>query len=152
MAQNYNIKIRRYNGTDFDTLLPQPATHASTHSSSGSDPLPAKSISGGQIADNAITSDKITDGAVSTDYTVTVPTGWGGSAAPFSQSVNVQGIKSTDNPIVDIVTSQTYGTAMKELDAWSNVYRIITANNSITLYASEKPTIAMNLRIKCIRK
>ena len=39
MAQTYEIDIERYNGTDYDTLLPTPASHASTHQANGSDPL-----------------------------------------------------------------------------------------------------------------
>ena len=39
MAQTYEIDITRYNGQDYDTLLPTPASHASTHQANGSDPL-----------------------------------------------------------------------------------------------------------------
>lgn len=39
MAQNYEIDIKRFNGQDYDTLLPTPASHASTHEANGSDPL-----------------------------------------------------------------------------------------------------------------
>ena len=39
MAQTYEIDIERYNGQDYDTLLPTPASHASTHQANGSDPL-----------------------------------------------------------------------------------------------------------------
>ena len=39
MAQTYEIDINRYNGQDYDTLLPTPASHASTHQAGGSDPL-----------------------------------------------------------------------------------------------------------------
>ena len=39
MAQTYEIDIERYNGTDYATLLPTPASHASTHQANGSDPL-----------------------------------------------------------------------------------------------------------------
>ena len=39
MAQNYEIDIKRFNGQDYDTLLPTPAAHASTHQADGSDPI-----------------------------------------------------------------------------------------------------------------
>ena len=39
MAQTYEIDIERYNGIDYDTLRPTPASHASTHQANGSDPL-----------------------------------------------------------------------------------------------------------------
>lgn len=41
MAQTYEIDINRYNGTDYDTLLPTPATHANTHKADGTDPVTA---------------------------------------------------------------------------------------------------------------
>ena len=39
MAQNYDIDIKRFNGQDYDTLLPTPAAHAATHQADGSDPI-----------------------------------------------------------------------------------------------------------------
>lgn len=39
MAQTYEIDIKRFNGQDYDTLLPTPAAHAATHQANGSDPL-----------------------------------------------------------------------------------------------------------------
>lgn len=43
MAQNYEIDIKRFNGQDYDTLLPTPASHASTHQADGSDPITLQS-------------------------------------------------------------------------------------------------------------
>ena len=63
MAQNYEIDIKRFNGQDYDTLLPTPAAHASTHQADGSDPVTVKT---GNIEDSAVTNAKITNGAVST--------------------------------------------------------------------------------------
>lgn len=39
MAQNYGVDITRWNGQDYDTILPTPDAHASTHQANGSDPL-----------------------------------------------------------------------------------------------------------------
>ena len=62
MAQNYEIDIKRFNGQDYDTLLPTPAAHASTHQADGSDPITVKT---GNIEDGAVTTAKLKDGAVS---------------------------------------------------------------------------------------
>ena len=64
MAQNYEIDIKRFNGQDYDTLLPTPAAHASTHQAGGSDPITVKT---GNIEDGAVTNAKIANGAVSTE-------------------------------------------------------------------------------------
>lgn len=63
MAQNYEIDIKRFNGQDYDTLLPTPASHASTHQAGGSDPITVKT---GNIEDGAVTATKIASGAVQT--------------------------------------------------------------------------------------
>ena len=61
MAQNYEIDIKRFNGQDYDTLLPTPASHASTHQADGSDPITVKT---GNIENSAVSTAKIADGAV----------------------------------------------------------------------------------------
>ena len=61
MAQNYEIDIKRFNGQDYDTLLPTPASHASTHQANGSDPITVKT---GNIESGAVSTVKIADGAV----------------------------------------------------------------------------------------
>lgn len=63
MAQNYEIDIKRFNGQDYDTLLPTPASHASTHQAGGSDPITVKT---GNIENSAVTAAKIANGAVQT--------------------------------------------------------------------------------------
>ena len=63
MAQNYEIDIKRFNGQDYDTLLPTPASHASTHQAGGSDPITVKT---GNIESGAVSTAKIANSAVST--------------------------------------------------------------------------------------
>lgn len=58
MAQTYEIDINRYNGTDYDTLLPTPATHASTHKADGVDPLTCQT---GNYGDKTVTRAKLAD-------------------------------------------------------------------------------------------
>lgn len=61
MAQNYEIDIKRFNGQDYDTLLPTPASHASTHQADGSDPITVKT---GNIENSAVTTAKVANSAV----------------------------------------------------------------------------------------
>lgn len=63
MAQNYEIDIKRFNGQDYDTLLPTPATHASTHQADGSDPITVKT---GSIENGAVTRAKLAQDALIT--------------------------------------------------------------------------------------
>ena len=61
MAQNYGVDIQRWNGQDYDTILPTPDAHASTHQADGSDPLILQT---GNYGNGTITSAKIADGAI----------------------------------------------------------------------------------------
>lgn len=84
-------------------------------------------------------------------YTVTLDTTWTGTSAPFTKTQAVTGILATDIPIVDVVMSGTYATDEARQEAWSNIYRITTADNSITLYAKEKPTVNLPIQLKVVR-
>lgn len=89
---------------------------------------------------------------VTKTFTATIPvTGWVGDAAPFSLEIQAQGILSTDNPIVDIVSSSTYASAKQQLSAWGNIYKIITGVNKLTCYADTKPEVAIPIQIKVVR-
>ena len=83
--------------------------------------------------------------------TATLDTTWSGSAAPYSQTITVNGITSTDTPIVDVVMSGTYTTDQSRLEQWGYVYRITTGENSITVYATDKPTVELPIQIKVVR-
>lgn len=63
MAQNYEIDIKRFNGQDYDTLLPTPASHASTHQAGGSDPITMQT---GNYANGSVTLSKIASTAFDT--------------------------------------------------------------------------------------
>ena len=84
-------------------------------------------------------------------YTTTLDTTWTGTSAPFTKTQTITGILATDTPIVDVVMSGTYATDEARQEAWSNIYRITTANNSITLYAKEKPTVSLPIQLKVVR-
>lgn len=79
---------------------------------------------------------------------VTVGTSWSGSSAPFSQTISCTGVTSNDVPVVDIVLSSTYSTAMTQLDNYAYLYRITTGTNQIVVYATQKTTTALTLQLK----
>jgi len=76
---------------------------------------------------------------------------WTGTTSPYSQSVTVNGITSTDTPIIDIVLTGTYFIDDILVEEWGYIYRAVTGNNSITFYATEKPTIDLPIQIKVVR-
>ena len=69
---------------------------------------------------------------------------------PYTQTISVSGMTASDNPIVDVVLSGTYSTDETALVEYAKIYRITTAANSITVYASEKTESAVNIQLKCV--
>jgi hypothetical protein len=76
---------------------------------------------------------------------------WTGTEAPFAQIQEVSGILADDVPTVDVVLSGDWEVDAARLEAWGYIYRIVTSNDSIVAYASEKPAVALPLQLKVIR-
>lgn len=111
------------------------------------------SIGTANLADNVVTAPKIADGAVSQTFTAIITAdGWTGEAAPYTNAVTVTGLLATDAPLVDMIPSETYETAEMEIEAYANIYRMVTADNQLTAYATEKPTVDISIQIKAVRK
>lgn len=72
-----------------------------------------------------------------------------GNGHPYEQKVIVEGILETDTPIVDISLGDIYETIQKQLDSYAYIYKILTYDGYIMVYASE-PTeddIVIQMRI-----
>lgn len=71
---------------------------------------------------------------------------------PYSQTISVPGILETDNPIVGLIESNTYETAIEQRDAWGAISRITCGNDEITIYCYEEiPRMDLQIQIKVIR-
>ena len=82
-------------------------------------------------------------------YTATIGTAWSGSAAPYTQTITVNGILATDEPIVDLIT--TTNNYEKELEEYGKIFKITTSANKITVYATEKTTASISCKLKVVR-
>jgi len=85
------------------------------------------------------------------DLTATLDTTWSGTSAPYTKTVSVSGILATDTPIIDVVMSGTYSTDEARIEAWGYIYRAVTGADSITFYATNKPTVDLPIQIKVVR-
>lgn len=85
-------------------------------------------------------------------YTATLlSSGWS-SSVPYTQTVSVSGILSTDTPIADVVLDVVTSTAMTQISAWMCVSNIETADDSITATCFEtKPEIDIPIQLKVVR-
>lgn len=72
-------------------------------------------------------------------------TGWSSN----KQTVTVDGIKSTSNPVVDVKISSTdISTIQNTLDEFAKIIHGTTADDSMTFYCTETPTIDLTIVIK----
>lgn len=85
-------------------------------------------------------------------YTATIPAaGWTGDAAPFTNAVTVDGITADDKPDIDLVASDDYSVAETEDFEWGYVYKAVTSADTVTFYATDKPTFTLIVQIKAVR-
>lgn len=71
--------------------------------------------------------------------------------APYIQKVNITEIKETDYPIIDILLSDSYDIAMDQLNSYSKIYKVTTADGYIKVYATEPTTSLIKIQIKVDR-
>lgn len=85
-------------------------------------------------------------------YTASLSTTWTGTSAPYTQSISISGILSTDKPHITPVYSTTNATAILEKKAWNCISKAVTSAGKITFTCfEEKPTQALSLQIEVIR-
>ena len=83
--------------------------------------------------------------------TITLGTTWNGTNAPYSQTVEVEGLLASDVPIVGLIQSGTYTAAQTQLTDYAKIYRAVTSNGAITFYANESTSTTLTLQLKIIR-
>lgn len=94
----------------------------------------------------------ISEKATTKTYNVTVTTSWEGQEPPYTQTISVEGIIETDNPIVDIILNNDTETAKKELMNYVKISDIVTYDASIKIICLEAKTeIPINIQLKVIR-
>ena len=76
---------------------------------------------------------------------------WTGSAAPYTQQINVAGILESDTPVVDISLGDIYDTVQKQLDSYAQIYKILTYDGYIVVYAHEPTEDDLTIQMKLDR-
>lgn len=76
---------------------------------------------------------------------------WTGSEAPYKQIINIADIKETDYPVVDVVLSEDYETAMNELSNYAFIYKILTFNGYIEVYSIKPTEVELTIVMKIDR-
>lgn len=89
--------------------------------------------------------------AATVTYTATVTATWTASESYYYQTITVSGILATDNPIVDIKCGSDNAANVVYSENMGKVFRITTAANSITVWATEAISSAFPIQLKVVR-
>ena len=150
MAQNYEIDIKRFNGQDYDTLLPTPAAHASTHQADGSDPLTLQTgnYGGASIPTSAYQDASVTRAKLASDVKV----------LPFTNKTVATSAWVSDTTYTDFpyraavacegVMAKHYAeVSFSPADAMSGSFAPVAESydGGVYLYASEIPEAALTI-------
>lgn len=77
---------------------------------------------------------------------------WTSAAAPYTQTVNVTGVLTTDKPIIDVSVSDTVTTGISETEQWANITKATAGAGTITFSCyEEKPDIDLTVNVKVVR-
>lgn len=111
-------------------------------------------VTSAKIGTGEVKATNIYDGAVSKRFTAQIGTTWTDTSggAPYSQTISITGMLASDHPVVDVVLSDVYSTAQTQIDEWGKIYRVVSGENSLTVYADAATTEAIDIQILCVRK
>lgn len=114
--------------------------------------IPDGSVGTAKLANKSVTGEKVADALFSMLYTSNLAVAnWQGSSAPYYYSLNLQGILADDNPIISLLPSSTYSNVEAQLENFGYIYTAWAEENKITFYATDKPSVALPIKILCIR-
>ena len=103
------------------------------------------------MSQNAVTTQLNTKAITITGNVTLLASRWS-STAPYTQTLYISWVLSTDNPIVDVVLNGVTSTAMTQISAWMCVSKIETAYGYITATCLEnKPEIDIPIQLKVVR-
>ena len=69
----------------------------------------------------------------------------------YIQRIDVEGILETDTPVVDISLGDIYETAQRHLDSYAYIFKILTYDGYILVYASEPTLDDITIQMKLDR-
>lgn len=140
-----NTQVTVLEGTVGNTSDKVKVDYASSSDSANSATKASQDADGNVIKDTYV---KKSEALTCEHYDATISTTWTGDSAPYSQTITVEGIIADDRPKVDVVMSGVYATDQTRLDEFDKIYRIVTAGDSITVYAHEKTTAAIPIQLE----
>lgn len=104
-----------------------------------------------KLAAKVVSSEKIADELKTLSVVKVVSPDWSGSVAPYTKSVAVSGMLSTDRPKVFFSAPDSFANVEAQQEAFAMLYDVDSANGSITLHAKEKPGVEFSVLVEVSR-
>ena len=130
---NYNIEIRKFNGTDYDVLYPTTTI--------------------GNVIDlqNQLNSKPT---LISAQVTLNVANWAGnGSTTPYTQDVTISGITTSSDIVINIIPKSTSYTGIaNEVNNFHNISFTTPLNGKVRFTCvGSKPTVALTIKVLCFK-
>ena len=78
--------------------------------------------------------------------------GWTDKGTYFEQVISVDGILSTDAPIVDLYGVGNGASAKQVMnEEWGKVYQILNSAGALTAYATDRPEVDLPIKVMVVR-
>lgn len=92
------------------------------------------------------------DKLINTNYTgMLFVDDWIGDTAPYTQTINIEGLSANLHPILDLVVSDDTTIGLSEIEEWGYISTATVSDNSITIFCYEnKPTLDLNIIVKVV--
>ena len=124
------------------------STKGITNASGG---IPTGGIGTAQLANGSVNTVKIAAESRTQYFDVAVGTEWAGDAAPYTQTIAVDGLLESDKAVVRFSAPTSFDALEAQQTAFALLYTAESADGSITLYAKDKPETAFNVVLEVAR-
>ena len=116
--------------------------------------LTAKTDAVGVTTDTEVTVDvPVIATQNSVPHLFTIPAiGYTATGLPYKQTVTVTGLLATDKPFVDLVPADDAATAEPQIEGYGYIFKMTAGADALTVYAMDKPAVALPVQIKAVRK
>lgn len=124
------------------------STKGITNASGG---IASGGIGTAQLANGSVNTVKIAAQSRTQYFDVAVGTEWAGDAAPYTQTIAVDGLLESDKAVVRFSAPTSFDALEAQQTAFALLYTAESADGSITLYAKDKPETAFNVVLEVAR-